>query len=94
MEKHPTYNVYKGLQKPLIFKGLKGKYIYYGIGSIVGSLLLCAIVAVISSFLYAGITLIVGIFGGLFLSAHNQKKGLHKKDKRKGIFIINKVFNH
>lgn len=83
-----TFSAYKGLQKPLIFRGFKGKFIYMGFGSIAGSLVLCVIVATLSSFLFGGITLLVVMFGGLALTASLQKKGLHNKNNRKGVFIV------
>ena len=88
MEKHPGYNAYKGLQKPLIFKGFKGKYIYMGFGSIIGALVLCIVVSTIFSFMWGGLTLVVVMIGGLLFTASQQKKGLHRKDKRKGVFIV------
>lgn len=91
-EKYPSYNVYRGLQKPLIFKGLKGKFIYMGGACAVGSLLLCAIVSTVLSFMWGGMTLLVGLFGGLGIISNMQKKGLHKKDKRKGIYIVSHTF--
>ena len=45
-KEYPSYNVYKGLQKPLIFKGFKGKFIYIGGACIISALLLCAIVSI------------------------------------------------
>ena len=93
MEKtYPIYNVYKGLQKPLIFKGLKGKFIYIGGACVVSSLLLCAIVSTITSFLWGGVTLVVVMFGGLTITVRLQKQGLHKKDKRKGIYTVSRTF--
>ncbi len=75
------YFLYKGLKKPLIFFGLKDKYIYYAMGSAVGGIV---IVAILSS--------IFGIFGmiigaalggtGVFLSYKTQdSKGLYNKTK-------------
>jgi hypothetical protein len=40
-----TYFLYKGLKKPLVFKGLKGKYIYYAGGSFVGTMILGVILS-------------------------------------------------
>ena len=56
-KEYPSYNVYKGLQKPLIFKGFKGKFIYIGGACIISALLLCAIVSTLASFMWGGITL-------------------------------------
>ena len=75
-KEHLSYNVYKGLQKPLIFKGFKGKFIYIG-----GA-----------SFMWGGITLVIVMFGGLGITSKLQRKGLHKKDKRKGIYIVSRTF--
>jgi hypothetical protein len=87
-DKYPVFNAYKGLQKPLIFKGFKGKFIYMGFGSIGGALVLCIIVSTVFSLVWGGITLIIVMAGGLALTAMGQKKGLHNKDNRKGIFIV------
>ena len=64
---HPTFNVYKGLQKPLIFKGLKGKFIYIGAGCAIGALLSSVIISNIISYTWGGITLCIVMFGGLTL---------------------------
>lgn len=82
-----TYNVYKGLQKPLTYKGFKGKYIFWGLGTLVGGLAIGSIVmSVINTFLGAivGITIVVG---GLYFTATKQKGGLHDKTKFKGIYV-------
>ena len=89
---NPSYNVYKGLQKPLIFKGFKGKFIYIGGACIISALLLCAIVSTLASFMWGGITLVIVMFGGLGITSQLQRKGLHRKDKRKGIYIVSRTF--
>lgn len=91
-KEHLSYNVYKGLQKPLIFKGFKGKFIYIGGACIISALLLCAIVSTLASFMWGGITLVIVMFGGLGITSQLQRKGLHKKDKRKGIYIVSRTF--
>ena len=64
-KEYPSYNVYKGLQKPLIFKGFNGKFIYIGGACIISALLLCAIVSTLASFMWGGITLAIVMIGGL-----------------------------
>lgn len=59
-----------------------------GFGSIIGALVLCVIVSTVASFMWGGLTLVVVMVGGLALTASQQKKGLHKKDKRKGIYVV------
>ena len=75
------FYLYKGLKKPLVFFGLKDKYIYYALASAVGGLIGAA---VISSFLG-----ILGTFLGLALGGGGigiiykiqDKKGLYNKTK-------------
>lgn len=82
-----AFNVYKGLQKPLVFKSFKGQYIYWGVGSILVGLLLCMILSSLLG-LFAGILILVFVTGGgLCYTAIQQKKGLHTKAKHPGIFI-------
>ena len=92
-KEYPEFNVYKGLQKPLIFKGFKGKFIYIGGACIIGGLLLGAIFTALLSIMWGGIVLIVVMFGGLAYAAKNQKNGLHNKDNRKGIFIVSSQYS-
>ena len=81
------FNVYKGLQKPLVFKMFRGKYIYWGLGSIVTGLLLCMALSSLIN-LFAGIIALAVITGGgLALTATQQRKGLHAKNRFPGISI-------
>jgi hypothetical protein len=86
------YFLYKGLKKPLVFFGLKDKYIFYAIGSIVGTFLL---VAILSTIMGAFGLLIGAIIGGicLWLTFKIQdSKGLYNKTKNENelhIFPVN-----
>ena len=75
------YFLYKGLKKPLIFFGLKDKYIYYAMGSAVGGLVTVAILS--SIFGIFGMMIGAAIGGtGVFLSYKMQDtKGLYNKTK-------------
>jgi hypothetical protein len=75
------YFLYKGLKKPLIFFGLKDKYIYYAMGSAVGGLVMVAILS--SIFGIFGMIVGAAIGGtGVFLSYKTQDtKGLYNKTK-------------
>jgi hypothetical protein len=74
--------LYKGLKKPLVFKGLKGKYIYQGAGAFVGTLVGAIILSNILGFLLG---LIVAIASGSFLIWNTFRKqrvnGLYDKTK-------------
>ena len=73
-KEHQVFNVYKGLQKPLIFKGLKGKFIYIGAAVVICAIILCAVVATLASFMWGGIVLLAVMFGGLVITVQLQKK--------------------
>lgn len=87
-EQRPDYPVFKGLQKPLEFMGLRGRYIYWAAGAIGGGILSFFIGYVAFGFLagLALITVIIG-FGGAMVMV-KQHKGLHSKKAPKGIFIL------
>lgn len=92
-KEHLSYNVYKGLQKPLIFKGFKGKFIYIGGACIISALLLCAIVSTLASFMWGGITLVIVMFGGLGITSKLQRKRTsQEKINEKGIYIVSRTF--
>lgn len=73
--------LYKGLKKPLVFFGLKDKYIYYAGSLIIGGFIL---VAILNSFIgFSGTLIGFGIIGGglwgiIYLQ---DKKGLYKKTR-------------
>ncbi len=87
-EEFPDYPVFKGLQRPLEFLGLKGRYIYWAAATVGGGLLCFMIGYIVIGFLVGLIlvTIILGFGGGMiFLRQH---KGLHTKKTPTGIFIM------
>lgn len=87
-EKIQNYPVFKGLQKPLEFMGLKGRYIYWAAATIGGGLLSFLISYIIFGFL-VGLILLTCILGfGGAMTFIKQHKGLHSKKSPKGIFIF------
>lgn len=87
MEKN-SYALYKGLQRPLVFKFFKGKFIYWALGSIVAGIITGGIIsAAVSAF--AGIVTLISVSLPLLLyTISKQKKGLHDKRKENFIYII------
>lgn len=87
--KDERYNLYKGVQSPLVFKGFKGKYIYWGMGAIVLGVIIGSLSAIIlGSVLGMGILAIylVIAFGIIF---QKQKKGLYSRNRESNtIFLI------
>ena len=83
-----TYKVYKGLQKPLVYKGFSGKFIYWGIASLLAGLVLGALVMAIFSLLLGVIVLAGCIGGGLAYTFSRQKQGLHQKTRSVGLYLF------
>lgn len=85
---YPDFPVFKGLQKPLEFLGLQGRYIYWAAGTVsvalIGFLALYIVVNFLVAIIFAGVSL--GI-GGAFIMI-KQSKGLHTKKCLTGIFIF------
>ncbi|MDM1040164.1 MULTISPECIES: DUF4133 domain-containing protein [Empedobacter] len=74
------FYLYKGLKKPLVFFGLKGKYIFYAVGVIGGGVIAALI---LSKFGLLGSLLgLVVTGGGVYLIFKRQDKyGLYDKTK-------------
>ncbi|MCD1117515.1 DUF4133 domain-containing protein [Chryseobacterium turcicum] len=74
------FYLYKGLKKPLVFFGLKGKYIFYAVG-VIGSGVIASLI--LSKFGLLGSLLGLAITaGGVYLIFKRQDKyGLYDKTK-------------
>jgi len=81
------FPIYKGLQKPLQFRGFKGKYIYWGVGSLLAGLVLGALTMSLVNMWLGAIVLIGNIVGGLLYIASRQKKGLHSKSSSRSVYV-------
>ena len=81
------YPMYKGLQKPLVYRGFKGKFIAYGIGSLGLGLVLGGISGALLNMYIGGLVTIISISAGLAYTFSKQQSGLHDKTRAKGIFI-------
>jgi len=82
-----TYPVYKGLQKPLVYRGFKGKFIAYGICSLGLGLVLGGLSGALINMYFGGIVTVVSIALGLYYTFSKQKSGLHDKTRSKKILI-------
>ena len=88
------FYLYKGLKKPLVFFGLKGKYIIYAVG-IIGIGIICCMV--LSKFgLLGSLAGLVVTAGCVYLLFKRQDKyGLYDKTKNfDQILIFPKKLNH
>ena len=59
------YPVYKGLQRPLIFKVFKGKFLYWGIASLLMGLVFGALTMSLVNMWLGALVLIGSVVGGL-----------------------------
>lgn len=83
------FNSYKGLQKPLVFKMFKGRYIYIALGTLIGAFVIGIVMGIITTMTIGVVVLLILGLGGLFVVLMNQRKnGLNKKKKNQGIFIV------
>jgi len=84
--KDQGYPVYRGLQKPLVFKSFRGVHIYWGLGTILAALLLGMILFALVNLL-TGIGAMIAILScGLGYTAYHQKAG--PKPREKGYLLI------
>lgn len=88
------FNVYKGLQKPLVFKAFKGKFIYWGVGSVLGAVIIGGFTMAYVGSVVGGIVMVGLLVGGFLFTASNQKKGLYTKTKSNGIHIIASIYQN
>ncbi|MDY3936642.1 MAG: DUF4133 domain-containing protein [Prevotella sp.] len=85
---YPEFPVFKGLQKPLEFFGLRGRYIVWAAISIGGGLLSFLIGYAVFGFIIALILLTAFLAVGGVSIFVKQHKGLHSKKAPKGIYIF------
>jgi uncharacterized membrane protein YoaK (UPF0700 family) len=85
------YPIYKGLQRPLVFKMFKGRFIYWGLGSLVGGLVAGIIIGSVVSSLAGLIAMLVVSLPLLLYTIEKQKKGLYDKKTDEGVFIISPI---
>ena len=87
-KRYPDYPLFRGLQRPLEFMGLQGRYIYWAAGTAGGAILGFIIAYCIIGFVAGLITLVASVSIGAALVLYKQKKGLHTKKEDKGVYIF------
>lgn len=81
------FAIYKGLQRPLVFKMFKGKFIYYGAGVLVAGIIIAGLITAIFSSIVGLVILFVTTVPGLLYVMNKQKEGLYNKKRERTIFI-------
>jgi hypothetical protein len=82
------YPIYKALQRPLIYKGFQGKFIAWGIGSLIAGLATGSILGSLTNMYLGGLVTLSMVGAGLYLTSQQQKKGLHNKTRYHGVHLI------
>lgn len=82
-----VYPMFKGLQRPLEFMGLQGRYITWAAVTATVGILGFMIVYALAGFLLGLAFAVVAISSGFGLIIIKQRRGLHSKRTDKGIFI-------
>lgn len=86
-ERYADFPVFKGLQKPLEFMGIQGRYIYWAAGTAGGAIVGFILAYCLIGFVVGLIVLVVAISVGAALIFIKQRKGLHTKKNEQGVFI-------
>ena len=82
-----SYPMFKGLQKPLEFMGIEGRYITWAACAVGGAIIGFIIVYCMFGFLAGLAVLCISLITGALLIFFKQKKGLHTKKEDHGVFI-------
>ena len=82
-----NFPIFKGLQRPLEFLGLQGRYIYWAAATAGGAIVGFILGYCILGFVAGLVLLVLAVAVGGVLIVMKQRKGLHSKKSDNGIFI-------
>ncbi len=93
-----VYQINKGINKSIEFKGLKAQYIWYLGGGLVGLLIIFAVIYIIGVNIFLCLALIVSGGSGLFMYVYKMSRtygehGLMKKIARKAVPKVIKSYS-
>ena len=86
------YPVYKGLQKPLEFMGIRGKFLAYAAGVVGGGFFIYLLFAFLVGKFVGFLALLVTCGGGYLFIIIKQREGLHSKKKYRGVVVYKGLF--
>ena len=88
------YPVFKGLQKPLEFMGIRGRFLTFAAGAIGLSFVGFIVFSIILGKLAGFIAMIVIAIIGLITVFIKQRSGLHTKTRHRGIYVYRDLYTH
>ena len=90
--KNKLYKVFPGVQKPLEFKGLKGRYIQWAGSILAGSFILLMVLKFLMGWIFSAlITVIISAALWLYMLS-KAKKGTYTKNVTLGVVVIDPKF--
>lgn len=92
MDDYQIYPIFTSLQRPYEFMGLKGRYIFWVAGGVLGAIVAFFLLYTTIGVMYAAITFIVITGTSIGFTFIRQKKGLHTKKEFSGICIYKKMY--
>lgn len=88
------YPVFKGLQKPLEFMGIRGRFLTLAAAAIGVSFVGFIVFSIALGKLAGFIAMLVMAVTGLVTIYVKQRGGLHNKKRNRGIYIYHNLFRH
>ncbi len=89
-----VYPIFKGLQRPLEFMGIRGRFLIYAAALGCSAFFAFAIGNIIGGTLVGVVAMsVIAVTGYLFILVR-QKQGLHSKKKYRGVVIYTNLFKH
>ena len=88
------YPVFTGLQKPLDFMGIRGRFLTFAAGAIGLSFVGFIIFSIILGKLAGFIAMIIIAITSLITIYIKQRSGLHAKKRHRGIFVYKDLYIH
>ena len=85
--RYPDYPLFRGLQRPLEFMGLQGRYIWWAAGAVGGAILGFIIAYCVAGFVAGLVVLAAFAATGAALVMFKQRRGLHTKKVDRGVFV-------
>ena len=85
--RYPDYPLFKGLQRPLELMGLQGRYVYWAAGVAGGAIVSFIAAYCLMGFVAGLVVLVTVLSAGIVLIILKQRKGLHSKNVKRGVYV-------
>ena len=86
------YPVFKGLQKPIEFMGIRGRFLTFAAAAIGASFIGFIVFSILIGKIAGIIAMMVMALAGLITIYVKQRNGLHAKRRDRGIYIYNNLY--